>query len=326
MANAVLISIQAWLWCHVLLTIWYDAGGAASRLPALVVAAYIGLFTGFTQQGVLADVLKYTLVPLLLLATWQVPRTDGSVSRVQWTALAVVAGSLALLAHSHSVAFVAASAVLIGAKTAPRRRRWEAAIVAIVPLLVWTVVRQLMGQWGSHAMGLGVGQYDPGTYLIQIVLAAGSLLAPDRHGLPVLAAGAGLVLTTVMVRRHVGGEALRLAALFVGLSAAFTYALFNFVGVSDPIGERFLVFFPVTLVPLWVLTSARGPLAGLVVCSLLVVLPVLYWTGAAIWVRNTATREELGFPEGFAPRSARISSAYPQGPPARRQRGCSSLP
>jgi hypothetical protein len=310
MANALLISIQAGLWCYVLLTIWCEAGEAAVLPARLVVAVYIGLFTAVTQQGVLADVLKYTLAPLLLLATWEMQRADGSARSVQGTALAAIAGSLAILAHSNSVAFIAASAVLIGI-----RRWWGAAIVATMPLLVWTIVRQLMGQSGSHAIGVGVGHYDPATYLLQLVGAAGALLAPGQHGLPFLAAGAGLVLTTVMARRRAGSQALRFAAVFVGLSAAFTWALFNLVWVKDPIGERFLLFFPIILVPLWVLASARGPLAGFVVCSLLILLPVLYWTGTGIWIRNTATFEGLGFPEGFAPRSARLSSSYPQGPP-----------
>ena len=312
--NAFLISIQAWLWCYVLLTIWCDTGDEAGCLPRLAVAVYIGLFTAVTQQGVLADVLKYSLAPLLLRATWEMRRTDASVSSAQGTALAAVAGSLALLAHSSSVVFIAASSVMIGTTKAPRRR-WDAAIVATVPLLVWAIVRQLMGQSGSHAIGVGVGHYDSTTYLRQLVRATGSLLAPNHHGLPFLAVGAGLVLTTVMVRRHAGNQALRFAALFVGLSAAFTYALFNLVWVRDPIGERFLLFFPVILAPLWILASARGPLAGFVACSLLILLPVLYWTGAGIWIRNTATFEDLGFPEGFAPRSARVSSSYPQGPP-----------
>jgi hypothetical protein len=313
-ANAFLISIQAWLWCYVLLTIWCDTGEETGSPSRLAVAVYIGLFTAVTQQGVLADVLKYSLAPLLLLATWEVRRTDASVSSAQWTALAAVAGSLALLAHSSSVVFIVASAVMVGTTRVPWRR-WDAAIVATVPLLVWVTVRQLMGQSGSHAIGVGVGHYDSTTYLLQLVRAAGSLLAPNQYGLPFLAVGAGLVLTTVMVQRPAGNPALRFAALFVGMSAMFTYALFNLVWVRDPIGERFLLFFPIILVPFWVLASARGPLAGFVVCSLFILLPLLCWTGAGIWIRNTATFENLGFPEGFAPRSARVSSSYPQGPP-----------
>jgi hypothetical protein len=318
--NALLIFIQAWLWCYVLLTIWCDTGEKAGLLPRLVVAVYVGLFTASTQQGVLADVLKYTLAPLLLLATWKMRRTDASVSSVQGTALAAVAGSLTLLAHSDGVALVGASAVLIGTTRVPRRRR-DAAIVAIVSLLVWTIVRRVMDQSGSHAIGVGVGHYGPGTYLLQLVRAAGSLLAADQHGLSFLAASAGLVLTSVMLRRQVGNQALRFGVLFVGLSAAFTYALFNVVWVSDPIGERFLLFLPIILVPFWVLASARGPVAGFVACSLLILLPVLCWTGAGIWIRNTATLEDLGFPGGFAPRSARVSSLYPQGSPRETGRG-----
>src|SRR4029077_3436933 len=146
-ANALLISIQAWLWCYVLLTIWCDTGAEAGLPPRLVVAVYIGLFTASTQQGVLADVLKYTLAPLLLLATWKIHRTDASVSSRQGTALAAVAGSLALLAHNNGVALVGASVVLVGTTRVPRRRR-DAAIVAAIPLLVWAIVRRLMDQSG----------------------------------------------------------------------------------------------------------------------------------------------------------------------------------
>ena len=142
-ANAVLISIQAWLWCYVLLTIWCDTGDEPGLPPRLVVAVYIGLFTASTQQGVLADVLKYTLAPLLLLATWKIHRTDAAVSSLQGTALAAVAGSLVLLAHHNGMALVGASAVLIGTTRVPRRWR-DAATVATVPLLVWAIVRRLM--------------------------------------------------------------------------------------------------------------------------------------------------------------------------------------
>lgn len=313
-ANALLISIQAWLWCYVLLTIWCDTGAEAGLPPRLVVAVYIGLFTASTQQGVLADVLKYTLAPLLLLATWKIHRTDASVSSRQGTALAAVAGSLTLLAHNNGVALVGASVVLVGTTRVPRRRR-DAAIVAAIPLLVWAIVRRLMDQSGSHEIGVGVGHYAPTTYLLQLVRAAGSLLAPDQYGLPFLAAGAGLVLATATLRRQAGNQALRFAAQFVGLGTAFTYALFNLVWVRDPIGERFLLFFPVILVPFWVLASARRHVSSFVACSLLILLPVVYETGTAIWIRNTATREELGFPEGFAPRAARVSSSYPRGSP-----------
>ena len=322
MANAVLISIQAWLWCYVLLTIWSDAGAEAELPSRLVVAVYIGLFTAFTQQGVLADVLKYTLTSLLLLATWKIRRADPLISRRQWTALAVVTGSLALLTHNNSVAFVGASAVLLGTSRVSRRRR-DAAIVATVPLLVWAIVRRLLDQAGSHELGVGVGHYAPTIYLLQLVHASGSLLAPDQYGLPFLATGAGLVLTTVTLRWEDGNQALRFAAQFAGVSTALTYALFNFVWVSDPIGERFLLFLPIIMVPFWLLAVAHRSVYSFVACSLLILLPIFYGTGTAIWIRNTATREELGFPEGFVPRSARVSPSYPQGSP--RELGASLL-
>ena len=69
------------------------------------------------------------------------------------------------------------------------------------------------------------------------------------------------------------------------------------------------------LMPFVILTVARWRAAIAVTTLVVTGLPVMYWT--ATWVRiNTPTSiERLGFPEGFVPHRARVSSAYLEGPP-----------
>jgi hypothetical protein len=147
-ANAVLVTVQGSLWCWALLSIWREGAGGVPRAEGVAaVVVYLGLFIPLTEQAVLADVLKYTLLPLLLLASWKARNCLDTIGIVRWTTVSVVAATSLLLVHNNSIAFVAANSVVLFCGVGRRLHRTVAAAVAgAVPIAIWIVVRHVLGQ------------------------------------------------------------------------------------------------------------------------------------------------------------------------------------
>jgi hypothetical protein len=249
-ASAVLVGAQAWLWCHVLQNIWYEAEGAIHRPALFAVAIYLGLFIPLTQQYVLANVLEYTILPLLFLAIWRARRAEQASGILGWAAASGVAGSLLLLTHNGGVVFVGTCVLLIAVKGTERRNRVTAALLAgSLPIVVWMTVRHKLGQDGSHSVGFGGGRYAPSTYLQQFVWGLWELVKPSQRT-PIIGLGALAVLIAFLVWRRVGRTSLVFGALFAGIAAGGTYVLFNVVWIYDKLDGRFILFIPIILVPL----------------------------------------------------------------------------
>jgi hypothetical protein len=173
-ANAVLVTVQAALWCWTLLSIWRESGENAAKAEVVTIVVYLGLFIPLNEQAVLADVLKYTLLPLLLMAGWKSRNSVEGVAIARWTMLSAIVATTLLLVHNNSIAFVAANSLVLLLGADKRLHRAAAAIAAgAVPVGLWTIVRHALGQDDSHALGFGIGRYAASTYVLQTVSGAG---------------------------------------------------------------------------------------------------------------------------------------------------------
>jgi hypothetical protein len=324
-ANAVLVTVQTALWCWVVVSIWRESvDGVLPTGAVMAVAVYLGLFIPLNEQAVLADVLKYTLLPLLLIAGWRARNSVEAFSSVRWTTFSAATATTLLLVHNDSIAFIAANALALFSGVGKRLHRTLTAVVAgAVPTAIWIIVRRALEQNQSHAFGIGVGRYGALTYLLQLFRGAGSLIVPDRYGAPFWAAGAVAVLFGILIRRRQrdGAAALAFCGLFVGTSAVMTYVLFNALWVDDPLGGRFLLFIPLGIIPLLFLATAKMSRAVFVACVVIVLCPQFYWTATWFHLKMTSSPQELGYPTGFATPGARLSVDYQHGPPVPTEHG-----
>jgi hypothetical protein len=326
--NGILVTAQAALWCWTLLSIWREGAGSTPQAGVMtVVAVYLGLFIALNEQRVLADVLKYTLLPLLMLAGWKARTSADAAGLARWTMLSAMVATTLLLVHNDSIAFLAANSLVLVGGAGKRFPRVAAAIAAFaVPDAMWLVVRHALQQDFSHALGLGVAKYDALTYLLQAVGGTGLLLLPDGQEDPFFVAPSFVALAMaalfgVLVHRRDGAAALRFSGAFVGAAAAVTYALFNVSWVYDRLADRFLLFVPLAIVPLLLLAGAKWSRPVFVACAAAVLLPQFYWTATCLHVQTTSTLEELGYPTRFATPMARLSVAYRSGPPTQTEHG-----
>jgi hypothetical protein len=299
------------MWCSILLSLGSEEDHREPPGVQVAVAVYLGLFVALTQRAVLADVLKYTFLPALVFATWRVRHATATGEIVRWGCCAMTAGTMSLLAHNSSVAFLAAASLLMLGATPHRGRRFVAAALTLTaPLLFWWLVRHSLGQTGSHPLGWGLGRYGPGTYLAQILQGTGSLLVPSRLGAPLLALSSLALLIAMMIRRGVNRSALLFGLAFVGVSAAATYSLFNLTWVDDALAGRFLLFIPLILVPLTLAGAARWHRAAFLACAVLLLVPLTYRTARWSYKNSTRTLHQLGYPGGFVPLRATLSPEY----------------
>jgi hypothetical protein len=322
-ANAALVAVQASFWCWTLLTIWRETTSGAPRADAVAaVVVYLGLFIPINEQAVLADVLKYTLLPLLLMASWKAWNSMEAVGVVRWTALSAAAATILLLVHNNSIAFIAANSLLLFLGTGKRLHRALAAVVSgAVPMGIWIIVRHALQQDHSHFLGFGVGRYSAWMYTLQLLRGTGSLIVPDRRGAPFVAIAAAVVLFGILVRRREGSTALFFGGAFVGTSVAVTYALFNVSWVHDPLTGRFLLFLPLVIIPLLFLASADWNRAVFLISIAVVICPQFYWTATSFAFKTKSSLQELEYPTRFVTPDARLSVDYRLGPPKRTGQG-----
>ena len=250
LANGTLVAIQGWLWCKLILLVWNDGEGPTSRLASLVVAIFVGCFTALSNQGVFAGVLQYAFLPLLVLATWKIINSTEHFL-ASWTVIAVVSGSGAMLTHNSSIVFLVATAILLAASK-PKNMLGLATAAAIMgfPLLIWFVVRRLLGQTRSHAFGFGIGHFTPFEYVKQIVRGVGALIVPDRFGAPLILALGGAVLIFVFIQWKVSKRALWFGSKFGAVSALGLYVLFNVIWIHDHACRKISFVLPTARCPI----------------------------------------------------------------------------
>ena len=313
-ANGLLIVLQAALWTRLARRLADDTGIAVPGYVWLLLGLFVGLFVAVNQRYPFAQSLVYVLLPLLLGHLWAYTRGDVG----KGTRLLLLAVVLPLV-HTACFAFTGATALLI-AVLGPRssRGRVLAALVLVLPAAAWLAVRLVLGQSGSHCVGLGAGQYGPLAYALQLLHGPGRLLVPDRLGVPIAVMA---LLWLVALGLAVAGPAsrlLRFGLAFAGLALGGLFVLFNVAWISASIGGRFVLFVPLLFVPL--LCLATAPRAPRLVAGLLVVamLPQLYWFG--VWAQEQRITDRLFAedPTAFLPHAAYATRDHLSGPPIRR--------
>lgn len=314
LANGVLLVLQAHFWTRLAETIEQDCGLAPSRLQRLLLALFVGSFIAVHQRFPFGQSLVYVLLPPFLGAVWKMTaqRTRGLEART------VMLAVLLLLTHTSSAAFLAAGAILIAASDVRSPRRLIiAALVLLLPIATWTIVRAVLGQAGSHCIGPGVGRYDVLTYLQQAFDGPGKLLVFDRLGAQYFAIAALWIAVVALARGGASAAGLRFAALFGAIALAALFAIFNLTWIYAALGGRFVLFLPLLLVPqLYAVASAKVPRAASTVLVLLLV-PQLWWLAGWTAEHGQWNEASVGAPAEFLPHGAHISRGYLSGPPVR---------
>jgi hypothetical protein len=316
-ADAILITLQAYFWKCCATMIARDSKLAVPIRPSLLLSVFIGLFVAVHQTQVFAHNLLYALLPLFLLALWKLVR-DAEVTVGARNFVSVVClGTALMLTHNTSIAFVISAAAVVAWNRRPdvTRSMLAALVVAGIPLSIWALTRTAFGQAGSHHVGWDAGKYDAMSYALQLLEGSGKLLVPDRAHLPFLAIVILWISVLLLARSHTA-RGLRFSAVFVLCSSAVLFALFNLTWVYNALdSSRFLLFVVLALVPFVYLhaVAKASRVAGVAIVVLLV--PQVYWTVVWIHTQHTASLAELGFPKDLVPPSAYISRAYLSGPP-----------
>ena len=323
-ANGVLVVCQSVLWFHTVCRIWGVEGNDRRLLVMLAVALYVAFYVPLTLQAAHAANLGYLFAALMLLAVWQA-RQSCSLRRVwQWTLLAAVAGTLALLSHNVNVALVigcAAAFLLI--RHGSRRDLGTAVALALIPITIWLAVRWQLGQLGSHPVGVGVATFSPMQYLHQMLLVVGNLIVPNTFGVAVVV-GAILFIGCawiVFLRRRAAQheDSLRFTAGIVMFACALIWLLFNVTSVTDPIGARFMGWVPILVVPVILIYAARLNLTVFLVVTALVLAPNLHRTVTFASIHaDLRPTNEIGV---LFPFDALISPKYTSGLPIQTDRG-----
>lgn len=294
LANGVLIVAQAWAWTALVFHLADEAGQRPSRVAALLCAGFIGLFLALNQRWVLAHNLLYLLLPALILLTWREVRPGAQPASSTLAGLAVVATAM-LLTHNAAVVFLLASATAMALLGDGSVRDRLAAIFATLaaPLAAWWAVRDSLGQAGSHA--LGEARDTPLSYMTQAFLGMGELVGTPLTG-PFLAAGLSALGIFILLRRR--EPVPMLALVFTSVPIAALVALFSLTWVNDEIAGRFLLFAPLLVGALLLLSSGpRAPIVVLIVT--LATLPLLaYRTGKWAFSNPHAANRSVFVPIG----------------------------
>ena len=322
-ANGVLIVGQSVLWLHTVCRIWSVEPKDLSPYAVLAVALFIALYVPLTLQAAHSANLGFLCVSLMILATWEKSRSISMQSQLRWFTISIVAATLSLLAHNVNLALVAgctAALLIIRPKTA--RDFAFAGGLLIVPTAAWLAMRWYLGQLGSHPMGIGIANFSSVQYATQIAFVVGNLMVPSAFRAPFVVS-LGLLtwcfwaLFAPAKPQH--SAAIRFTAGLLLISSAFTLLLFTLTSVADPIGQRFIGWIPILIVPAILIRAARIKAVVLLIATAFVLAPNVHRLVIFSAVHaNQLPRQEIGvlFPIG-----ALISPSYTSGPPVQTDRG-----
>ena len=300
-ANVFLGGLAAFSWSWVLLRLLGRVmkGGQRLSFPvAAVIVLYVALMTASACIYVLADNLKYALLPWLIDASILAAQAASGSTFLRRIIAAGVAGAVLMLVHNGSVAFVmAACAVVLCGQVSVMRRVGGVVLLGVLALGPWLVVTRVLGQDGSHRVGLGIANSTPLYYVNELARGIGDLLASR----PILGCILFLLLVALVVQELTGsristGSALSqqgrrvvvLCAVFAAVSVAALYMVFNLTWIQDPIdaanGRRYLLFLPLIVVPLGLACGARRLPPGVSVAITLIVtlLPLIRTAGGVV--------------------------------------------
>lgn len=320
-ANGLLVVLQAFLWMKMATTIARDAGSDPSAGTTAPLSVLVGLVVALHQREVLGQNLVYTLLPLYVLGLWKLLHADRTAREVRITGLLALLGSLLCLAHNTAAVFVVAAAAMVGLNWPVKWRLFGySGVLVAVPGLCALAVRSLLGQPGSHRVGIGAGQYDGLTYGWHFFDGIGRIFAPEKFGASLVMAAVLCAVTLVLVFRNPGpARGLRFASRFTLLSAVLLVLLFTSVWVTSPLSGRHVLFAVLIVGPLACLEAARGAPRIARMAILLLLLPQLYWTGLAALGLETSWRTDPALArlptDWRVPSRAYLSRDYRSGPP-----------
>ena len=326
-ANGGLVVLQAFLWMKMATTIARDAGSAPAVGTTFPLSVLVGLVVALHQREVLGQNLVYTLLPLYVLGLWKLLHADGTAREVRITVLLAFLGALLCLAHNTAVVFVVAAAAMVSLNWPVKWRlvAFSSALVA-VPGLSALAVRGLLGQPGSHRVGIGAGQYDGLTYSWHFFEGIGRVLAPEKFGASLVAAAVLCAVIAFLLLGNTGpASGLRFATRFTLLSAVLLVLLFTSVWVTSPLSGRHVLFAVLVVGPLACIEAARVAPRIARMAILLLLLPQLYWTGLAALRLEMSWRNDPALArlptDWLVPARAYLSRDYRSGPPVENRAG-----
>lgn len=316
LAMVLLLALNTFVWTRLVLDVVQGGRtehGERNRLIEALLLAFVVAFLVSQLKALLANDLQLLFVGLTLLLGRSLFSAE---SPTRFTSrLLALAGilALALLAHNSSLPFVPASLVFIWLKPRQRisRKILSAALLLILPTLVWIAARSIFFQTGSQSLEPG-GAGSPFDLAIRTSETFGSYFLPAQlsgvaQGVPQGSSGARslvlpLLLSGVIILARLArptSSSLRAArgsgewttsvrerhasVLFALLSLAMLYGMFTLMWHQNPLEPRFLWWFPLILVPIGVERLAcRSPWVGSAACFLFLAMPTARTTYYAV--------------------------------------------
>ena len=322
-ANGLLVILQSIVWLLAIRRIWCVERERRYMHAALGIAAYIALYVPLTFQAAHSANLGLLCAGVMILATWMTSQSLNKQNQYCWLAISIAAATLSLLSHNVNLALVAgcASALLITRRNSPRDLAVAAGLL-IVPIAVWLVVRWYLGQLGSHAVGISIANFSAMQYAVQIAFVVGNLMVPSAFGLPFLVSSGLLAWcfwALLGAAKYQQSPAVRFTAGLVLISSGLTVLLFSLTSVTDPIGQRFVGWIPILIVPAILIRATRLGVAVFLIATACSLTPNIhrFVIFSAIHA-DLQPQREIGV---LFPIEALISPNYTSGGPVQTDRG-----
>jgi hypothetical protein len=289
-ANVALAAAAGVGWCMLFQKLVCMCGDELGRSRTYALAggtAFIAVALPLQYTSLAAESLVMALLPVLIISTLNAMHALWGRAFVANVLIATASSTLLLLAHNRCIAFALASSILIVRQGGRERfaRILAASVVSGVAIILWTVVRHVLGQSEDHRPGIGLAAYSAAQYFWQLIGSVSKLLGRRAvNQVVVWAVIFGQLLFmlhpkwmmrdgTVRVRRCV-----RTIWGFALLSIAFIYLMFNFSWVSDPLTGRFPAYLVLLIVPPAIICAAALGSPKLVVAAsfVLLMMPAMY--------------------------------------------------
>lgn len=312
-ADTVLLALQTPLWCWSILEIAGRDRRDLSTATVVAICVYLGIYLPLNQAFVRADLLLYTLLPGLILATWRAATTTGS--SVSQYAISALVASLMVLTHNRAFVFIGAIDVLLVAGAFNRDQRARllsvAGLITLIPLATWFVARVMLDQADSHEISVDAGALTTIEYARQVIRSVGDLLSGATTDSPRIAVTALLITLAMTARRLWSSVSLKAGLLFALVATLLTLAAFHVVHLDDDIDPRFVLFVPAILIPCCLVA---GDGLGAVVRTAIALLAIAPQAiGATIMIKE-AQQLSRAEPGEVVMHAARISTTYRAGP------------
>jgi hypothetical protein len=303
------------------MTIARDAGSEPTAGAFAPLSIWVGLVVALHQREVLAQNLVYCLLPVYVMFLWKLLYGNGTQREVRIVFLLTILGALLCLAHNAAIVFVVAASVMVGLNRPVRWRFLFFSIVMVtVPGMCALAVRISFGQPGSHHVGIGAGQHDGVTYMLQLFEGVGRVLAPEKFGASFVIAAIFFAVTFfLLLRSREAVSGLRFATRLSLFSMVLLVFLFTSVWVTSPLSGRHVLFVVLIVGPFVYIEGVRIAPRVAKMSIVLALLPQVYWTGLGVLHLETSWRSDPnlgGLPtDWLVPSQAYLSRHYRSGPP-----------